>query len=133
MMVDSNIWIFSEIDAYPENKAARVAIQKLLLSGSVFTNDIIISETFHKLSVLVGKQKAKTTTEIMLGSESVLYLPVEKDTIERALALSLKDGMRINDAIIAQQCLENKIPLLTDNVKDFRRTSSLKLLPFREQ
>src|SRR5271157_2421532 len=119
MMIDSNIWIFSEVDAYPENRSAKLLVQKALLSGGTFTNDIVISETFHKLSKLVGALKARNAAETMLGSRMLSYLPIERDTLNSAIGLCSRYGLRINDALIAQQCLENNMPILTDNVKDF--------------
>lgn len=131
MIIDSNVWIFSQVDAYPENESAKLLVQNALTSGVAFTNDIIISETFHKLSRLIGQSKAKTTAQIMLNSDRLFYIPIEKDTLESALELCSKYAMRINDALIAQQCIENKMPILTDNVKDFKKIPVLKIRAFR--
>jgi predicted nucleic acid-binding protein len=41
--------------------------------------------------------------------------------------------MRINDAVIAQHCLDLRIDgLFTDNVKDFRQVPGLHLIHLRE-
>jgi predicted nucleic acid-binding protein len=55
----------------------------------------------------------------------------EKETLKNAVALASAKGLRINDAVLAQHCLEQDMELLTDNVKDFRKVVGLQVAALR--
>jgi len=131
LIVDSNIWIFSEIEEYPENKIARDILIDTINSKVAIINPIIISETYHKLSIIVGSERAKIRLLHMLENERIIYLQLGKNTLRKAILLAANKNIRINDAIIAQQCLEENQELLTDNIKDFKKIDGLNLIPLR--
>ncbi|MBI5332385.1 MAG: type II toxin-antitoxin system VapC family toxin [Candidatus Aenigmarchaeota archaeon] len=129
ILIDSNIWIFANIEEYPENSSAR----KLIINATkeqIAINAIILSEVFHKLSVLTNVEKAIKAIENIIDSDYVVYLPIEESTISKALYLTKKQ-LRINDAIIAQHAKDIRCKLLSDNAKDFNKIDGIKLLKFR--
>lgn len=130
IVVDSNIWIFLNMDNYPEHS---VAVQKIseLRDEGLITNVIILSEVFHKLGLLLGRPEAHDRIMKILGSKDVSYLPIEADIMKKALSLSAQSGIRVNDAIIAAQTRSFRYSLLTDNVKDFKRVRGLKTISLR--
>ncbi len=130
IFVDSNIWIFLNIETYAEHALTKDKITSFRQEG-LGTNVIVISEVFHKLSVLLGKQEAFMRGLKILESKDVAYLPVEDETIRNAIRLSPEKNLRINDALIAEHCLDMKVPILTDNLKDFRKVKGLKIIPLR--
>lgn len=131
MMVDSNIWIFSELEDYPESPLAREKLRLALNKDTVTTNPIIISEVFHKIYRIAGIERARTRVLHILESEGVAYMSPEGDTMKKAVSLAYSRNIRINDAIIAQQCVDEGQELFTDNVKDFKSIFGLKVIPFR--
>jgi predicted nucleic acid-binding protein len=131
LIIDSNIWIFAEIENYPENKIAREKIRQILNSSSAMVNAIIISEVYHKLSLLVGVDRARKRTMNILNNSKVLFASLEKETTAKAVSLAENKHLRINDAIIAQQSIEENQEILTDNIRDFARIGSLKIVPLR--
>lgn len=128
IFVDSNIIIFSEMTEYPEHK---IAVEKLSHASqrSIFINDIIISEVFHKIFKLVSHNAAVERVKNILSSKSFIYVPIEKETLEKSIELT--KYVTINDAIIAQQVIDLKSSLLTDNVKDFRKIKGLRIIKLR--
>jgi predicted nucleic acid-binding protein len=57
---------------------------------------------------------------------------VDQTTFKRAVELNYTSKMRINDAIIAQQCLDLKLDgIFTDNVKDFKKVPDLHIINLR--
>ncbi len=130
IIVDSNVWVFLNVENYPEHDAAINAVKTASSVGMV-TNVIIGSEVFHTLSAILGKGEARLRMEKLIDSESVVFVPIDSPTLRRAIALAERSEIRINDAVIAQQALEMGIPLLTDNVKDFKKVHGLKIVPLR--
>ena len=129
--VDSNVLIFSETDA-PEHAIAQKKLIELQKEGKLVINTIIISETFHKLSIILDKEEAEKRIRFILNSESVLYLPIEIETIRAAINSAVINKIRINDAIIAQHSIDSKTDgILTDNIKDFKKIPKIKLIPLR--
>ena len=129
ILVDSNIWIFANIQEYPEHPVA-VKMLKEYEKEAMTVNSIIFSEVFHKLSVLLGRSEAdKRTRKTILDSDFVFYMELQRSTLEKSLSLASK--LRINDALIAQHAIDLKMQLLTDNVKDFTKVENLKVLPLR--
>ncbi|MBI3412741.1 MAG: type II toxin-antitoxin system VapC family toxin [Candidatus Aenigmarchaeota archaeon] len=130
ILVDSNVWIFLNIQATPEHQAAKGKIEELRTEG-IATNIIIVSEVFHQLSRMLGKAESLARVQRILDSADVSYFPLEDRLARSAIHLAATKPVRINDAIIAQQAMVLKIPVLTDNVKDFRKVNGLKVIPLR--
>ena len=53
--------------------------------------------------------------------------------VKGAIELATQNKIRINDALIAQQALELRASILTDNVKDFRKVKGLKVIPLKSK
>lgn len=130
IFVDSNIWIFLSIENYPEHPIARVKIREIR-EGGIATNVVVISEVFHKLSVLLDRSQALLRVTKILDSTDVVYIPTDSQTLRKALQLAKDRQVRINDAIIAEQALDVGASVLTDNAKDFRKVPSLKVMLLR--
>lgn len=133
IFVDSNIWIFSSIEEYPQYQKARSAIKKLLRKGERFSmNSIIVSEVFHKVYRLADWDRAKKVTHKILTSPKVTFIPIESTTALKAINLAQAHKVKINDAVIAQHTLDSKAEgILTDNVKDFKKISGLNIISLR--
>ncbi len=132
VFVDSNIFIFANIEEYPEHEIAVKTIESLIKKEKILINSIIVSEIFHKLFRLTNLSEARSRTLKILNSEHVIFIPIEKETIIRAINLSWRYKIRINDAIIAQHTIDSKAKrILTDNVKDFRKIQGLNIIPFK--
>ena len=62
------------------------------------------------------------------------YFPVDNTTMESAIDLSFASKIRINDALIAQHCLDLGLDgIFTDNVKDFKKIPGLTIINLREE
>lgn len=133
IFVDSNVWIFSSIEEYPEYLKAKSTIKKLIRKGERFsTNSIIVSEVFHKVYRLTDWRQARKVTHKILTSPKVIFIPIESTTVLKAINLAQTQKMKINDAVIAQHVLDSKAEgILTDNVKDFKKVSGLNVIPLR--
>jgi predicted nucleic acid-binding protein len=134
VMVDSNILIFSNIADMPEYPLARDKLLSLIDQGYTFAiNTIIISEMNYKLQKILNNEESHTRTKKLLHSRYFEYFPVENTTIESAVDLSFASKIRINDAIIAQHCLDLGLDgIFTDNVKDFKNIPDLTIIKLRE-
>jgi len=132
VFVDSNILIYSNIEEYPEYRIASKKLEEILKKNKIFLNSIIVSEVFHKLFRIVNLKKARDRTLDIISMEDVIYLPIEKETVKKAIDISFKHKIRINDAVIAQHVLDSKAEgILTDNVKDFKKISGLYVISLR--
>lgn len=130
IIADSNIWIFSVIKEYPEHPLAVAKLEKLAEKG-IIINSIIVSETYHKLSAILGPDTARLSTNKILDSKFVQFIPLAETTVKKALSLSHEKRLRINDALIAQHGLDMKASVLTDNIKDFTRVNKLHIIKLR--
>ena len=132
LFFDSNIFIFANIEEYPEHTIAVKKIEETLQKGKICVNSIIVSEIYHKLFRLINREEAKTRTKKILESEGVVFLPIERRTIMKAIDISSSLQIRINDSIIAQHVIDVKGDgIVTDNVKDFKKIEKLKVIPLR--
>jgi predicted nucleic acid-binding protein len=133
VMVDSNILIFSNIADMPEYPLACEKLLALIDQDYTFAvNTIILSEMNYKLRKILNNEEAHTRTKKLLHSRFFEYFPVDNSTIERAIDLSFASKIRINDAIIAQHCLDLGLDgIFTDNVKDFKKIPGLTILNLR--
>ena len=70
----------------------------------------------------------------MLELRAARILPLTEATTQQAIALmeslTLSHGLQMGDALIAATALEQRLTLLTGNVKHFRAVSSLQLEAF---
>lgn len=131
ILVDSNIFIFANIKEYPEYLVAKAKIKELIKTHKLLVNTIIISEIQYKLYRLLDQEESHNRTLKILNSRHVEYESITQSTILKALELSYYSNTRINDAIIAQNAIDLDIEVFTDNIKDFRKISNLKLIPLR--
>jgi len=131
ILVDSNIFIFANIKEYPEYPVAKAKIKELIKTHKLLVNTIIISEIQYKLFRLLDQEESHNRTLKILNSKHVGYESITQSTILKALELSYSSNARINDAIIAQNAMDLDVELFTDNIKDFRKISNLKLIPLR--
>lgn len=129
-LIDSNIWIFSENANSDEHIPARTILEQYV-NKEFYLNVVTISETFHKLSILVGKEEAHRRVPRIFDNPNAIWLDFSDDIMKKAMDLSFKNNIRINDALIAQQALEFNLPVLTDNVKDFKKVRGLRIIPLR--
>jgi len=134
VMVDSNILIFSNIADMPEYPLARERLSELIEQGYTFAvNTIIISEVNFKLEKLLNRTEAHKRTKNLLHSRYIEYFPVDQPTLERAIDLNHAIKLRINDALIAQHCLDLGLDgIFTDNVKDFVNVPKLQIIRLRK-
>lgn len=130
LLVDSNIYIFASVAEYPEHELAVERLRKALDEG-VATTPIVLSEVFHQLYRIVGAREARERTLSILASPRVTYLGLEPETFPRAMGLCVRHNLRINDGLIAQQALDARIPVFTDNVRDFQKVAGLEVRAFR--
>ena len=134
LMIDSNILIFSNVAEMPEHDMARDRLLALINDGHSFAvNTIIVSEVNFKLQKILNGEEAYERTMSLLHSNHIDYYPVDQNTLENAIELNHRQKMRINDAVIAQHCLDMRLDgIFTDNVRDFKRVPGLHIVPLRE-
>ena len=80
---------------------------------------------------LLGLGDAVLRMSHILKHPAATWPEFRSSSVLLALGLASKFGVRINDALITQQALEQKAGVLTDNVKDFRKVKGLKIIPLR--
>ncbi|HUC38521.1 MAG TPA: PIN domain-containing protein [Candidatus Acidoferrum sp.] len=131
IIVDSNIYIFGELEGMPENKLALSKLYESYKSGRLGINAIIASEVFHKLQKFFGSTEAAAKVSKMVSDQYADFLQFTPEMIVRASKLARDFQMTINDAMIAQQAIETGAAILTDNVKDFKKVGMIKVIPLR--
>ena len=131
IIVDSNIWVFAEVQSAPEHPAAAAKLCDALSTEGVGLNVVVTSEVFHALRRLLGSNEATVRMTHILKHPAATWLEFRPSSVQFALGLASKFGVRINDALIAQHALEHKAEILTDNVKDFRKLKPVKIIPLR--
>jgi predicted nucleic acid-binding protein len=130
VLVDSNIFIFANIKEYPEYPVAKAKLNELIKTHKLLVNTII-SEIQYKLYRLLDQEESHNRALKILNSKHVGYESITQSTILKALELSYYSNTRINDAIIAQNAIDLDVEVFTDNIKDFRKISNLKIIPLR--
>lgn len=133
IIVDSNIWIFSETDNSEEHAMAAEKIRDIFRESGFGINAIIVSEVYHILSRILNENEALRRVRNILHHPLANWLPISSETALRAMELARRSHIGINDAIIARQALEVSASLLTDNVRDFRKVQQLNLIPLRNR
>ena len=134
LFVDSNVFIFANIEEYPEHDIAKKKLKELIdESCKIFLNPIIVSEVHYKLYRLLNAEEAHERTLKIIFSGYVEYVPLGENTVLKAIELSRSSKIRINDALIAQHALDlDADGLVTDNTKDFVKVEGLKVVKLRE-
>lgn len=130
VLVDSNVWIFAENENASEHVNARAVLEEHI-NEEFHLNVITISESVHILSKLIGKEEARKRALRIVDNPHTTWLELTDSIMKKALDLSFNTNIRINDALIAQQALEFNLPVLTDNIRDFRKVHGLKIIPLR--
>ncbi|CAG0993789.1 MAG: hypothetical protein MPEBLZ_01996 [Candidatus Methanoperedens nitroreducens] len=92
-------------------------IKKILVDSNIF----IFANIKEYPEYAVAKAKIK----------ELIQTHKTQSTILKALELSYYSNTRINDAIIAQNAIDLDVEVFTDNIKDFRNISNLKIIPLR--
>ncbi len=131
IIVDANIFIFSETLSAPERSTAIKKYRQACESDRLGTNVIILSEVFHMTRKIGGLVDASRRVENILNSPFVDFMEMGPELIIKATKLARDFQIRINDALIAQQAIESNSSILTDNVKDFGKIKSIKIIPLR--
>lgn len=131
IIVDSNIFIFGEAESSPEHSMAIQRYREAADKDRIGTNVVILSETFHFVRKMNGYESAAMRIGSILNSSMVDFLDLAPELVLRASKLARDFQMGINDALIAQQAIETGAAVLTDNVKDFRKIKSIKVIPLR--
>lgn len=119
MILDSNIIIYS---AVPANEDLRDFIQ---------ANAPLVS-AISKVEVIGFKGIDADELEYFDRFFAAAgTLPISIEVIDRAVSLRQTRKMSLGDALIAATALENDLPLVTRNTKDFNWIESLNLIdPF---
>ena len=87
----------------------------------------------YKLQKILNNEESHIRTKKLLHSRYFEYFPIDNATIESAVDLSFTSKIRINDALIAQHCLDLGLDgIFTDNVKDFKNIPGLTIINLRE-
>ncbi|MGD0728841.1 MAG: PIN domain-containing protein [Candidatus Micrarchaeaceae archaeon] len=131
IIVDANIFIFGETELAPEHEMAILKYKRACESDRIGTNAIILSEVFHFSRKISGLGGAAYRVENILNSSFVDFLDFTPESMIKAVKLARDFQMRINDALIAQHAIQNDASILTDNVKDFKKIKSIKIIPLR--
>lgn len=131
IIVDSNIWIFSENANSDEYEIATQKLKEIFANDSFGINVIITSEVFHILSKVLSTEEATLRITNVLEHPLAQWLDFSSEVAIDAIRLSKESRIRINDALIAQQALTMKAAVLTDNLKDFEKVKGLKVIPLR--
>ncbi len=118
ILLDSNVVIYST-QATPEFYALR----GYLLAHSHCVSLITYVEVlgFHKLN-----EEDKAALSIFFKATPVLS--VTSEIADRAVRLRQNRKMKLGDALIAATAIENNLPLITRNTKDFKWIESLNLI-----
>ena len=133
VFVDSNVFIFANIQEYPEHGIAKKKLKDLMdNSCKILLNAIIVSEVHYKLYRLLNAEEAHDRTLKIIFSGHVEYMPLGEDTVLKAIEISHSKNIRINDALIAQHALDLDVDgLVTDNTKDFVKVEGLNVIELR--
>ena len=131
IIIDSNVWIYAESTNSDVHEKAVQKVSELLDSDAFGINSIIVSEVFYKLSKIIGDKEARVRMKHILEHPFVQWLDFSIDTATKAMDLSFKTKVRINDTMIAAQAMSFKASVFTDNIKDFGKIGGLKVMPLR--
>lgn len=131
IIIDSNTWIFAEDMRFEAHELAAKKIQQVLSTEQFGMNAIIVSEVFHILSERLGIGEAHSRVLKILQHPLMQWLELSDLMVIDAINLSMRDHVKINDALIAEQTMRFNAKLLTDNLKDFKKIKGLEIIPLR--
>jgi predicted nucleic acid-binding protein len=131
IVIDSNVWIFSESANSEEHDIAVKKVKEIFDSDTFGINVVITSEVYHILGKFLGVKESRSRVTDILEHPLAQWLPFSDQIALDAVKLAYSSQMRINDALIAQQALKVGAPVLTDNVKDFEKVKNLEVLLLR--
>ena len=133
VFLDSNVFIYSQVERLPECKLAQTRIAEIKSRSELGINAIFVSECFYILNRFLGSEDASKRVSLFLDSSRVQYLSIEKATLTKSMKLAVeKKQRRINDMILAQHALDSKADgIFTDNVKHFEGISGLNVIGLR--
>lgn len=131
IVIDSNVWIFAEDQNSDEHEKAAKKVRDVVSTVGFGIDAIISSEVFHALSRLLGPGDAGRRVVHIVEHPAAEWLHCRMGTMAQAITLATHSNLRINDALIAQQALESKAAILTDNVRDFKKVRGLKVVALR--
>ena len=119
MLLDSNIIIYA---TQPENKKLLdlLAIEKTVAVSVISKIEVL---GYNKLTDF-----DKENLELFFDNISIVSL--NEDIINKAIQLKQQRKMSLGDAIIASTSIYIRMPLLTNNVDDFKHLDNLELIPF---
>ena len=119
MLLDSNIVIYATDSSH--DKLLEWLDDKPLAACSVTRIEVL---GYHGLN----PEEADEIGNFLAG---ITVYPLSDAIVDRSIALRRARKMPLPDAIIAATALENDIPLVTRNTKDFRKIPNLELVnPF---
>lgn len=86
--------------------------------------------------LIQGARDKKELTSVSKLVDRFLHLSLDKKVTQTALTLladfHLSHGLFFLDALIAATAIENKLILVTENVKHFRYIKDLNVVPYKE-
>jgi predicted nucleic acid-binding protein len=119
MLLDSNIIIYA---TQPENiKLLEFLANEKIVSVSVISKIEVLG--YNKLTAF-----DKENLELFFDNISIVSL--NEEITNKAIQLKQHKKMSLGDAIIAASSIYVKIPLLTNNVDDFKHLDNLELISF---
>lgn len=80
-----------------------------------------------RCELFAGRGSDEEAVQLLLAA--FREFPVDRPIAERAGRLRRETGVRVPDALIAATAIENRLTLLTRNVRDFEVVPRLKLRP----
>ncbi|HWB25578.1 MAG TPA: type II toxin-antitoxin system VapC family toxin [Chitinophagaceae bacterium] len=92
-------------------------------------NIIVELSSISKIELL-GYHKITPAHQLLIENflqQSIIY-PMDETIINRAIIIRRQTNLKTPDAIIAATAIENNLPLLTHNIKDFGRVTGLNVI-----
>jgi tRNA(fMet)-specific endonuclease VapC len=130
LMLDTNVFIFSERSGYP------IDFKRWEEYGNVYISSVTVSELLvgvHYAKNDAKKARRSAFVESILGKIPVLGFDREVARVHAGLFASLSQkGQMIgaHDLIIAATALFHSCAVLTDNTKEFERVAGLQTISF---
>ena len=138
-LIDSNIFVYAfDSSEKLKHKKAKELLKKCWKGQQKFAVSIQnLSEFFVNVTKKIEKPISKEDgAEIVTGVlefEGFLKLEPKKETISKAMGISVKNNMDYWDSLIAAAMIENGIfNIYTENAKDFKIDEIKKINPFLE-
>ena len=131
IVLDTDVFVHAERGSVPPDWQAYAAAH-----GAIYLSAITVSELLvgvYRADTGARRAKRSAAVESVLAGFAVLDLTTEIARLHAQLLADLMErGQKIgaHDLIIAATALRYGFPVLTSNLKDFRRVSGLDVLPF---